>query len=119
MWHSQELDSGLYMGFMENGQPEGYGRINYFNGNSYQGLWKTGIETEGHLDSSAASGKRYVGGWAHGMPSGFGIMVYLDNSKVMVNQDWSEQGAYYVGEWKEGLQNGKGTIYYSNGKISF
>ncbi len=119
-WHDINITDGKYQGFMQGLKPDGYGKITYNNGGyTYQGFWKSGKIIEGEMITTYSSGSKYAGGWAHGKPSGFGIMVYLDNSKIMSNRDWTESGAYYVGQWKEGLIDGQGTVYYKSGDISY
>jgi hypothetical protein len=119
LWRNIHNSTGHYQGFMKDGRPAGFCTVTLPSGQFYQGHWAASGQISGVANTTLGGGRQYVGGWAAGKPSGFGVMVYLDNSKVMNNQNWHEFGAHYVGQWKDGLINGSGTVYYQSGQISF
>ena len=46
------LDDGTYHGELEGRSPHGHGRMNYNNGDSYEGQWKDGFMTNGKYTNS-------------------------------------------------------------------
>ena len=46
------LDDGTYHGELEGRSPHGHGRMNYKNGDSYEGQWKDGFMTNGKYTNS-------------------------------------------------------------------
>lgn len=101
--------------------------VNFFSGEYYQGfalIDSKAYHGEGHLVHT--NGDEYKGTFAHGLPSGKGIMVYAASGNTY-DGDWIEgkhhgQGTYtelatgnvFEGGWKEGKRSGsfvlRGTV---------
>ena len=101
--------------------------VNFFSGEYYQGSALKGRKSyhgKGHLIYT--NGDEYKGTFAHGLPSGKGIMIYAASGNTY-DGDWIEgkhhgQGTYtelatgnvFEGGWKEGKRSGsfvlRGTV---------
>ena len=127
------------------GVKEGYGKLDYGNGDVYIGQWKSDkvrccsvawrplvkltLVAQRHgwgLFYSPVEGK-YEGYWANDLREGPGRMEYLNGNFYdgsWKRGQWSGRGllkcahggvASYEGEWSEGLIHGKGHLVYRTG----
>jgi hypothetical protein len=75
------------------GQKDGYGWVDWKNGPTYTGYWKSGYITTGKMVWPC--GKKYIGEWQDGMRNGIGRVINVD-----------ETG--FIGQWKNNKKNGSG-----------
>lgn len=85
-----------------NGFMEGQGRVEWDNGDRYEGPLVAG-KAQGKGIFSWKSGQRYEGYLKDGRPSGQGKMVY------------AQSGDRYEGGFEAGIPQGQGTYVWSNG----
>lgn len=98
-----EYENGnVYEGKIKNGERNGYGKMIYANGNTYEGEWK-GNKRNGH-------GKNYSwlctyeGEWKNNQEDGQGKCTLIN-------------GMVIEGEWKNGKMNGRGKCINIDGSI--
>lgn len=106
------------------GQVSGEGRVEFFDGRSFQGILRDGRKTgtgtyiwsdgqkyvgnwlddaqHGQGEWSSPAGERYVGSFHAGQREGQGRMVYAN-------------GMIYEGSWRAGQQHGRGKLSFPNG----
>jgi len=92
------FNRGEYVGEVEDGKPNGQGRITYkgeFKGHKYVGEWKDGL-IYGKGTYTYSNGAKYVGEYKDGKKHGQGTLYY------------PSKGYKYEGEWKWGFRNGLG-----------
>ena len=90
--------SNQYNGQIINGKKNGFGKMNYENGDLYEGLWKDGLrEGEGTLINN--NGDKYYGIWEN------------DSLKDKIEIEYIN-GDIYKGNLKEGKKNGFGIYTY-------
>ena len=80
---------------------EGYGKISYFGGDSYEGYWLKG-KRHGKGLYSYKYGGYYLGNFINDLPSGAGFKVF-------------NSGNVYTGEFFEGKKQGQGEMVFKNG----
>jgi hypothetical protein len=86
---------GLFDGLVDaNDQYVGYGRIEYYNGDSFEGKFWNGLY-DGRGTKEYANGDRYDGNWNEGRYNELGRKEYA-------NGDW------YQGDWVKGKMHGNG-----------
>lgn len=85
-----------YTGQLDNGVPNGYGKVKYQNGVEAEGIWKNGM-MQGWGVYRFPNGNIYEGTFMNN-PEGHGVLVYTN-------------GDYYEGQWKAGKYSGNGYIY--------
>lgn len=91
----------LYEGRLENGRPEGTGRLTLRSGEVYEGGWVEGLRAgTGYLRD--ADGSHYEGTFAAGLPHGEGVQTLWD-------------GTRYTGPFRNGLRHGEGRIRLPGG----
>ena len=100
--NSVYLRENLYRGQLNaDGKREGYGKITYFGGDSYEGCWENDKPHGEGLYSWKIGGK-YLGNFVRGALSGKGQRVYTS-------------GNWYVGDFLNGKKHGQGEMKYKNG----
>ncbi len=124
------LEDGTYTGGVTDGKPDGQGKMEYTNGQVYEGEWKNGVRSGqgrctwpdgGYYDGEWANDKwngqgtnymggskdvdYYVGGFADGKRNGHGIFTWASGDSIET-------------EWVNGVINGKGTYTWSNGTVA-
>ncbi len=124
------LEEGTYTGGVTDGKPDGQGKMEYTNGQVYEGEWKDGVRSGqgrctwpdgGYYDGEWANDKwngqgtnymggskdvdYYVGGFADGKRNGHGIFTWANGDSIET-------------EWVNGVINGKGTYTWSNGTVA-
>ena len=124
------LEEGTYTGGVTDGKPDGQGKMEYTNGQVYEGEWKDGVRSGqgrctwpdgGYYDGEWANDKwngqgtnymggskdvdYYVGGFADGKRNGHGIFTWASGDSIET-------------EWVNGVINGKGTYTWSNGTVA-
>ena len=83
--------------------PEGAGRMEYPNGNSYEGNWKGG-QFHGSGRFSWHDGSSYNGDYVEGTKHGQGRFVYPSKK-------------YYEGSWENGSMHGQGKMCDQNDNV--
>lgn len=91
-----------YVGTWQRGHREGRGRLDYMNGDYYEGGFK-GDKREGEGVFKAQTGGEYRGEWRQGLAHGKGKMVYAN-------------GEEYTGDWVQGRKEGQGVLEAKNGE---
>ena len=86
-----KMHNGTYTGNLENGTPQGYGKMIDSDGIIYEGNWKDGLP-DGHGKMIWNDGNIYEGNWKDGFPDGHGRMIFSD-------------GSVAEGEWDMGALN--------------
>ena len=117
-----QLPVGHYVGYAKNDKPDGLGKMDYFYGASYKGMWSDGKWSgEGiyvyRSDSVFAT-------WAEGKVNGDVIYktndlffegTFIDNIPTGVGILATSDGTYYSGTWIDGKMCGDGDIFFANG----
>jgi hypothetical protein len=85
---------------VKDGQPQGQGRKQFANGDSFEGGFDHGLP-EGQGTYIEKNGSRYVGQWKQGLKHGRGKFA------------WAE-GQSYEGDWVADKADGKGLIIFAN-----
>ncbi len=98
-------NGNLYTGNWINDDENGMGNLKYYNGDEYTGNWVDGLKC-GEGTMKYANGDEYIGNWVESYQNGQGTMKYAN-------------GDEYIGNWIEGIPNGIGTMKYKNGDIYF
>ncbi len=100
----KEIDflGGKYIGEVENGKYNGYGKLMLDNGDMYEGDFVNGLKS-GQGNYYFADGSHYKGQFSLDMMTGQGNMDYVN-------------GDSYHGDFVNGLREGEGQIIYSNGE---
>ena len=96
--------SGKYLGDIENGKPNGQGKVTWSVGDKYLGEWKEG-KYHGDGIYNFHYGDKYVGEFKDGKKHGKGKFTNTD-------------GGWYDGSWKEG-QSWTGITYDKDGNIPY
>lgn len=96
-------DSCRYEGEFNSDMKEGFGILQYVNGERYEGQWK-GNFAHGAGSLTYADGDKYVGDWIEGKKSGNGELIYVNGDK-------------FRGQWLLDKASGKGILEYANGDI--
>ena len=100
--HSNYLRENLYKGQLnESGKREGYGKITFFGGDTYEGFWENDKPHGEGLYIWKIGGK-YLGTFIKGAISGQGKRIY-------------PSGNYYNGAFLNGKKHGNGEMMYKNG----
>ena len=117
-----QLPQGHFCGYVRDGEPDGLGKMDYANGTSYQGKWKTGLwEGEGLYISDNDS---VYGIWEKGKINGDAICrtpnlyfegTFVDNVPMGVGNLAQSDGSYYSGFWLDGKREGNGDMIFPNG----
>lgn len=98
-----EYENGnVYEGQWVDGVRQGKGKITFANKSSYEGTWSND-KIAGRGIYTYFNGNVYDGQLENGVPAGFGKMTYIN-------------GDVYDGEWKEGKRYGEGKMLYKNGE---
>ena len=94
---------GTYNGQKIFGKAQGYGTMEYDNGDVYVGQWKSN-KCHGEGTVTYSNGNTYEGQWENGNRHGQGICTYAN-------------GNVYEGQWVAGIRHGQGTMTYADGRI--
>lgn len=94
--------SMTYVGDFRNGEPAGWGIIDYSNGHHYEGEWSEGL-FEGNGIYTWPNGQRYDGRWMNDTRDGVGVLV-LSN------------GTRYEGTFTQNNRDGLFTVVYPDGR---
>lgn len=94
-------DQYTYLGYMMRGVREGYGEMEWQNGDSYKGDWHNNVFEGNGLYIYKQQKATYDGEWREGLQHGNGYYRSLDFT--------------YNGMWEEGWINGEGKIVFKNG----
>ena len=79
---SNNLTNGKYEGDIENGIPNGMGKVIFKNGGYYEGKWIDGkLNGQGTFQSS--DGTKYIGEWQNGKYHGKGTLNFPDGLKKL------------------------------------
>ncbi len=124
------LEDGTYTGGVTDGKPDGQGKMEYTNGQVYEGEWKNGVRS-GQGRCTWPDGGYYDGEWANDKWNGQGTN-YIGGSKDVsfyvggfVDGERDGHGIYtwpsgdsIETEWVNGVKNGKGTYTWSGGTVA-
>ena len=124
------LEDGTYTGGVTDGKPDGQGKMEYTNGQVYEGEWKNGVRS-GQGRCTWPDGGYYDGEWANDKWNGQGTN-YIGGSKDVsfyvggfVDGERDGHGIYtwpsgdsIETEWVNGVKNGKGTYTWSCGTVA-
>jgi hypothetical protein len=92
----------------QNDAKEGYGILQYKNGERYEGQWRANFANGNSPFFMLFGSGVLIYAWStvclqcSFLPLGMGTLAYADGDK-------------YVGEWKDGKKSGKGELIYVNG----
>ena len=104
-------------------------KVNYRNGDYYEGTYKDGVrDGQGVYTYAGESGNKYEGEWKNNLKHGIGKMTYGTTAEYyghFENGKREGEGVYkylqtkdlYSGNWKNGLKHGKGTFIFSDTKM--
>lgn len=108
------------------GKVSGEGRIEFFDGRSFQGTLRDGRKT-GDGTYIWADGQKYVGNWVDDAQNGQGEWSSLSGERYTGNflsgqRDGQGKMSYangmtYEGTWRSGLQHGRGKLSFPNGDV--
>ena len=87
-----------YTGEWREGVKQGFGKMNWKDGDRYRGDWRNDLP-EGKGEYQWANGNKFVGQFHQGLPSGEGVFE-------------TRNGDVFVGNLRNGLPSGKGKIYF-------
>ncbi len=119
-------DVGYYTGYLEDGIPNGYGKLVYDSGNVYEGEWSYG-SYNGKGTYKWSSGDSYSGDYREGKCHGEGTYIF-SNGDVYTGSwvsgvkhgigtyTWAS-GSSYVGEWNMGKRTGEGIFTWASGNV--
>lgn len=93
----------VYEGHWSDGLRDGKGKITFLNNSSYDGNWSKD-QISGRGVYRYFNGNVYDGQFESGVATGHGIMTYLSGDR-------------YVGDWKKGRRHGEGKMFYKNGEF--
>ena len=123
---NQKFEGGRYTGYIEHKLQEGEGRVEYSNGDIFDGCWKKG-KREGQGTLKKSNGTMYVGMWKLGELHGPGIIfkrkgekfegefIYGELNGTVTHRDC--QGNIYIGEYKNENYSGYGVMSYADGNV--
>jgi hypothetical protein len=128
VFHHNFADGRKYKGDWRDCVPRGQGRINYPNGNTYEGA-NEALAPSGAGAMSFADGSRYEGEWRDGVPYGRGTLHFADAAGFYVGEwqrgrqhgagemSWTLTGDSYAGEWRSSAMHGSGLYLYADGSF--
>ncbi len=101
---------GFYEGYALDGKPHVEGKVNWDNGDTYDGEWKNGLK-EGFGIYQWKNGDKYQGGWMANKMEGQGELEYRAGSGK----------AIYKGSFTGGEKNGEGLLLLldKNGQVTY
>jgi hypothetical protein len=97
------FDGRSFQGVLREGRKTGAGTYVWADGQRYVGNWQDDLQ-HGQGEWSSRSGERYVGTFRAGQRDGSGKMVYAN-------------GMSYEGDWRDGQQHGRGILSFPNGDV--
>lgn len=116
------FEEGVYKGLLRNSLPQGYGTMNYFLNEQYNGNWDKGKwQGEGCFTSATDT---IIGEFSQGKLNGYGIYKTIN---FILEGDFKDDkpngqayilfsdSTFYSGDWTNGKINGNGDIMLSNG----
>ena len=95
------FDGRSYQGTLKNSRKEGMGTYIWADGNRYAGAWANDLQ-DGQGEWSTKAGDRYVGAHVASRREGLGTMTYAS-------------GMRYEGDWKADRETGRGKLQFVNG----
>ena len=107
---SLEITDGIYEGEIEQGKPNGMGKVIFKNGDNYKGNWIDG-KLDGKGTFISTDGTKYIGEWMNGKYHGIGRLIYSDGlNKVGEfkkgtdwNTKWYSRDVEITGEYVNGI----------------
>jgi len=102
---------GKYEGDIENGKPNGLGKIIFKTGDNYDGNWVDG-KLSGHGTYKSYDGTKYLGEWMNGKYHGKGTLSFSDGLKklgefkdgVDWNTQWHDSNGNVIGLYENGIR---------------
>mmetsp|Transcript_15588 Transcript_15588/g.38440 ORF Transcript_15588/g.38440 Transcript_15588/m.38440 type:complete len:387 (-) Transcript_15588:290-1450(-) len=128
-WHGygtiRNAFGDIYRGQVVNDLREGNGKLEYADGRTFEGLFKSDDAVKGTL--TFPDGAKYIGELNDGKRHGVGIYYFADGSRYeghSVNNFFEgqgkmvwEDGGFYEGEWSQGEIDGYGKEVRPDGSI--
>lgn len=119
---------GKYTGTLRNHTRNGFGILEFNNGDRYEGEWKTN-EMHGSGIYYFKNGDKCVGTWKNGKRQEDYVELYFSSGETykgsLLNGKYNGQGTMqynstsstvsYTGQWKNGKRNGYGTLRMRDG----
>ena len=96
-------EENIYIGYLEDNQYNGKGKLLDFKGNIYEGLFSSGVKS-GEGKYLYIDGCSYEGSYKNDLMDGYGIFKW--NNDIC-----------YKGEFNKGIFNGKGILKWNNNDI--
>ena len=106
------------------GLATGTGRLNWANGDVYEGALVRGVK-QGVGSFVWSDGQRYTGQWDKNLPNGEGVLGYANGDRYegeVLDGEPHGQGTYrrgngdtYTGAWRKGLKHGHGRLTWASG----
>ena len=116
MSYFEKTSTVVYSGAWRDGLREGYGKMLYASGNSYEGEW---LMDKKHGKGAMKWRKGedvYIGDWESDNQHGFGEFIWGDEGGATGSSSSSRQtNNIYRGQWKNGLREGRGSFFYGDG----
>ena len=115
-----------YDGAYSGGFRSGMGRMDYSDGNSYNGNWRRNAK-EGYGTFSYANGDVYAGQFHHNKKHGRGAYKFANSGGLQIEGTWRagavvsgkiiypDGSTYHSSQWAGGLPKGAGIFYHVNG----
>jgi hypothetical protein len=104
----------------------GDGRVEFFDGRSYQGPLKNGLK-DGIGTYTWADGQRYAGEWVNDLQQGHGVWTsragdryegaFVSGNREGVGSMTYASGMRYEGDWKANVETGRGKLQFVNGDV--
>lgn len=121
----QNENKNVYTGEKnEKGEKHGTGKMEYANGDVYDGQWKGNLR-HGNGKITFLNKSRYEGTWSKDQITGKGIYTYfngdvyegtLENAiRTGFGKMTFQNGDVYEGSWKKNRREGEGKLHYKNG----
>ena len=104
------ISDGKYEGDIENGIPNGMGKVIFNNGEMYEGEWIDG-KLNGKGTSQSGDDTKYTGEWKDGLYHGTGTLIFSDGLKIFGefkegkdwNTKWYSPDGKFVSEYVNGI----------------
>lgn len=120
------IQDGIYTGNLVMGEQQGWGKMSWDDGESYEGNWNRGIP-HGDGTYTWANGDVYKGQFVNGRFHGQGTLTWVNGDVYtgsFENDEMHGEGTFtwadgtvYVGPFEHNLENGQGVLTWSDGTV--
>jgi hypothetical protein len=122
---SENVNVNVYTGEKnEKGEKHGTGKMEYANGDVYDGQWKGNLR-HGNGKITFLNKSTYEGTWSKDQITGKGIYTYFNGDiyegaldkgvRTGFGKMTFQNGDVYEGSWKKNRREGEGKLHYKNG----